>query len=139
MRREADAIARARAVADALRKPRGPLPIAKAKRTGPRGMNKLEAAWAEVLRAREMRGEVLWWRYEGISLRLADGAWYTPDFAVVVASGEMELHETKGSFCREAALVRLKVAAETFPMRFVLVKRDAGVWSEAAIGVEAAA
>jgi len=102
--------------------------VATAKSTGPRGMNKLEAAWAEVLREREIRGEVLWWRYEGISVRLANGAWYTPDFAVVVDGGEMECHECKG-FMREAAHVRLKVAAETFPMRFVLVRREKGAWA----------
>lgn len=122
----------AASVAEALRRKPAPAPwkgVAKAaKRTGPRGMNKLEAAWAEVLRERELRGEVLWWRWEGITLKLGADVRYTPDFAVVVASGEMEMHETKGGFFRDDAKAKLRIAADLYPFRFVLVRLDEGVW-----------
>lgn len=92
------------------------------------GMNKLEASYAQHLEARRARGEIAEWRYESTKLRLADGAWYTPDFRVVLPGGEVEFHETKG-FMREAARVRLRVAAELHPFRFLLVKRAGGEWS----------
>jgi len=92
------------------------------------GMNKLEAAYGEHLERRRAAGEIAEWRYESTKLRLADGAWYTPDFRVVLPNGEVEFHETKG-FMREAARVRLRVAAEMHPFRFLLVKRAGVEWS----------
>ena len=87
-------------------------------------MNKLEAAYAAVLKADK---GVLWWGYEAIKLRLADNTYYTPDFAVLLSDGQFEFHETKG-FMRDDANVKIKVAAETFPFRFYLVERIKGEW-----------
>lgn len=88
--------------------------------------SKLEAAWAQQLALLQRAGEVRAWVYEGVTLRLADGARYTPDFLVITSRGEIELHEVKGHM-REAANVRLKVAAALFPwFRLVLVRRGAG-------------
>lgn len=87
-------------------------------------MNKTERAYSIELRARQIAGEVRWFGFECTKLRLANGAWYTPDFTVELARGRLEFHETKG-FAREAAIVRLKVAAELNPWaRFFLVKSD---------------
>lgn len=107
-----------------------PRPLARATRKpgSVSGMNKLEAAYGEHLERRRAAGEIAEWRYESTKLRLADGAWYTPDFRVVLPNGEVEFHETKG-FMREAARVRLRVAAELHPFRFLLVKRAGGGWS----------
>lgn len=95
-------------------------------------MNKTEAAYvAEVLNARYLNNEIENWWYESFKLRLADGAWYTPDFAVLLHDGTWEMHEVKG-FVREAAMVRIKVAAEKYPLRFFMCfkkkKRDGGGW-----------
>lgn len=96
-------------------------------------MNKTEAEYASLLELRRRAGEVVWYAYEAITLRLADGARYTPDFAVMLADGQMELHEVKGHWA-EAALVRIKVAAELFPFRFLAVeklpKKNGGGWKE---------
>lgn len=110
-------------------------PIAKATRApgAVAGMNKLEAAYARALTERQARGEIAEWRYESTKLRLADGAWYTPDFRVVLPNGEVEFHETKG-FMREAAQVRLRVAAELHPFRFLLVTRQGGEWATKLVG-----
>lgn len=86
-------------------------------------MNKTEAAYAQhlelLVRAKQIRS----WAFEPIRLRLAKGAWYTPDFLVVRLDRSMELHEVKG-FMREAAHLRLKVAAQEHPeFLFVVVKR----------------
>lgn len=94
----------------------------------PRGMNKLESLYAAHLNLRKQDGEIVAWSFEHIRIRLANGAWFKPDFLVRLTSGEIQSHETKG-FMREAAAVRLKVAAEITPWRFVLVKRIKGRWT----------
>lgn len=91
--------------------------------------NKLEASYEQHLERRKQAGEIQWYSFEGIKLRLADRCTYTPDFAVLLANGEMELHEVKGLF-REDAKVKTKVAAELYPFRFLVVysvpKKDGG-------------
>jgi len=84
-------------------------------------MNKTEEAYNVHLRYRLMAGELLWMRFEGLKLRLADNTFYTPDFAVMSADGVMECHEVKG-FWRDDAKVKVKVAAEQYPFRFFIVK-----------------
>ncbi|WP_017773821.1 hypothetical protein [Paraburkholderia kururiensis] len=88
-------------------------------------MNKTEGAYAAHLDARRHIGEVLWFRFEGMKFRLADNTFYTPDFAVMVASGQIELHECKG-FMEEDANVKIKVAASQYPFVFRLVRKAKG-------------
>lgn len=94
--------------------------------------NKTESAYEEILRARKMAGEVAWYRFEGLKLRLADNTFYTPDFAVMASNGAMECHEVKG-FWEDDSRVKIKVAAEMYPFRFVAVKprpkREGGGWT----------
>ena len=96
-------------------------------------MNKTEAEYAGMLEERRLRGEVAWWRYEAITLKLADNTRYTPDFLVMLPDGVLEIHETKGGFIREDGWLKLKVAAALFPFRFFLCqkasKKDGGGWS----------
>ncbi len=95
-------------------------------------MNQTEAAYAERLRALQHGGEILWHRFEGIKLRLADNTFYTPDFAVLAADGVMELHEVKG-FWQDDARAKIKIAADQYPFRFIAVrvrpKKDGGGWA----------
>jgi hypothetical protein len=93
-----------------------------------RGMNKLETRYARRLELMRLAGEITWWGFEGIKLRLATGAFYKPDFAVLANEGDLQFHETKGFF-REAANVRLKVAADLYPFAFYLVRWINGEWS----------
>lgn len=93
-------------------------------------MNGLESAYASELRAQQAAGGLLWWGFETCKLRLATQTFYTPDFMVVAADGVVEFHEVKG-FWRDDARVKLKVAAEQFPMfRFLAVQRKkvSGPW-----------
>lgn len=96
-------------------------------------MNKTEAAYAVHLEYRRLQGEVLWFRFEGMKFRLADSTFYTPDFAVMLADNSLECHEVKGAPMRDDAAVKLKVAADMYPIRFLLVrarpKKDGGGWS----------
>ena len=95
-------------------------------------MNKTEAAYAAELQARQVAGEVAWYRFEGLKFRLADNTFYTPDFAVMLASGVMEAHEVKG-FWQDDARAKIKIAADMYPFRFIAVKvqakKDGGGWS----------
>lgn len=84
--------------------------------------NGTEREYGAVLRARQAAGEVAWFRFEGLKLRLADNTFYTPDFAVMLADGSLECHEVKGHW-QDDARVKIKVAAEMYPMRFVAVRR----------------
>lgn len=90
-------------------------------------MNRTEAAYELVLRAREQAGEIAWYAFEGITLKLAPDCRYTPDFAVMLAGGEIELHEVKG-FMRDDAAVKLKLAAELFPFPIVVVRKRGAGW-----------
>jgi hypothetical protein len=93
-------------------------------------MNRTEAAYAEYLEALKHAGKVLWFKFEGIKLRLADDTFYTPDFPVMLADGTIEMHETKG-FWLDKARVKIKVAASIYPFRFIAVKRrKGGGWDE---------
>ena len=87
----------------------GRLPVGK--------MNKTEEAYAAHLELRKAAGEVLWWKFEGMKLRLADNTFYTPDFNVLTRDCVMECHEVKGYWIDDAR-VKIKVAAEMFPFRF---------------------
>jgi hypothetical protein len=91
-------------------------------------MNKTEAAYARFLEARKIDCDILWYRFQPMNLRLANGATYKPDFGVLIRDCWFELHEVKG-FWREAARVRIKVAAELFPFKFIAITRTkTGGW-----------
>lgn len=101
-----------------------PLPVAIGHERD-QGMNKTEAEYAGMLEARKGSGEILWWAYEAVTLKLADNTRYTPDFLVMLADGTLEIHETKGGFIREDGWLKLKVAAGMFPFRFFLCQKQA--------------
>lgn len=87
------------------------------------GMNRLEATFAASLEAKRRAGEIVLWRYERVTLKLADDTRYTPDFWVLELDGSVSIIEVKGFF-REDALVKLKVAASQFPeFRFYLFQK----------------
>lgn len=95
--------------------------------------NKTEEAYElEVLKPAMQDGSVSWYRFEGVKLRLADNTFYTPDYCVMRSDGTMEMHEVKG-FWQDDARVKIKVAADMYPLKFIAVKRQAkkngGGWS----------
>lgn len=81
-------------------------------------MNKTEEAYCQYLELRKRYGEIVWYRFEGIKLRLADNTFYTPDFSVMLANGQMEMHEVKG-YWTDDARVKTKVAADQYPFRVI--------------------
>jgi len=94
-------------------------------------MNRTEARYSLELSLRKAVGEISWFKFEGIKLRLANNTFYTPDFAVMLRSGQIECHEVKG-YWHEDARAKIKIAAAQFPFRFIAVtarkKKDGGGW-----------
>ena len=94
-------------------------------------MNKTEQAYALTLEARRQAGHLAWYKFEGMKFRLAGNTFYTPDFAVMKPTGELEMHEVKG-YWQDDARVKIKVAADMYPIPFIAVKpkakKDGGGW-----------
>jgi hypothetical protein len=96
-------------------------------------MNKTEAEYARLLELRWQAGEVAWFKFEGVKLRLADNTFYTPDFAVMLADGQMQMHEVKGHW-HDDARAKIKIAADLYPFEFIAfrkrAKKDGGGFAE---------
>ncbi len=80
-------------------------------------MNKTEQAYADRLKLLQQAGEVLWFEFEPMNLKLADKCFYRVDFLVMDAHGFLEVHEVKGRW-EDDALVKIKTAAAKFPFAF---------------------
>lgn len=97
-------------------------------------LNKTEQAYADMLETLRRAGEIAWYKFGGVKLRLADNTFLTVDFAVLRSDGVFELHDCKGSkaIYQDDARVKMKVAAELYPFVFKLAfprpKRDGGGW-----------
>jgi len=102
---------------------------AKGKQRAPGEMNRTEAAYASQLDLLLKAGQIVWYKFEGIKLRLADNTFYTPDFAVLLPDGTFEFHETKAlrkqkdgkmkPHFEDDARVKLKIVAELYPFTFI--------------------
>lgn len=86
-------------------------------------MNKTEAEYAALLEQRRVAGEVAWFKFEGAKLRLADNTFYTPDFAVMLTGGRMQMHEVKGHWMDDAR-AKIKIAADLYPFEFIAVRKQ---------------
>jgi len=105
-------------------------------------MNDTEKKYASHLEARLKAGEILAWKFEGITLRLSESATYTPDFEVMLPDGTIELVDVKGAkktpggksipWIEPDALIKLKWAAEAswFVVKVVWWDRKKGEWLE---------
>lgn len=98
----------------------------------PKGkMNKTEEAYKNYLELLKRSGQILWYQFEGMKFRLADNTYYTPDFNVMNSNGFIEMHEVKG-FWTDDARVKIKVAAEKYPFKFIAIKaktkKEGGGW-----------
>lgn len=117
-------------------------PKAKGKLKAREGMTRPEKRYAERLIGMQLIGVIHWYAFEPIKLRLADNTTYTPDFLILAQNGGLECHEVKGSktvqlksgkasrpWCEEDAKIKIKVAAEMYPFRFVMAWEDEqGTW-----------
>lgn len=120
------------------------LPPAKGRVPKPE-MNKVETSYAEHLRLQYCAGDVLWYGFEVITIKLGPDCRYTPDFLVMYADGHLEAHDTKGAkkiklgrksgtyepYVEEDALVKCRVTAARFPIPLYLVWQEpGGAWGK---------
>ncbi len=104
------------------------------KRHKPGVMNQTEIAYAETLEQRKIAGEIEQWHFESVTFKIAENCRYSPDFDVLLTSGEMEFVDAKGGGpIDEKSIVKIKCAAEKFPQfRFVMEqkqsKKNGGGW-----------
>ncbi|WP_341896486.1 hypothetical protein [Sphingobium sp. YR657] len=104
-------------------------------KTGER--NKTEQRYEDqVLRVGIMTGAVLWYRFEGVKLRIADNTFLTVDYAVLPADGILTMIDVKGgqAVIQDDARVKMKVAAEAYPFRFQFAYPDGGGWTHEDVG-----
>lgn len=103
-----------------------------------RGMNKTERKYSLYLKALLRAGEIAWFEYEPIKLRLADACLYIPDFMVVTKDGHIEIHDTKAWWAKAKkvgiegdSMIKMKGIAEKYPMFKVLAtwEKD-GKWEQ---------
>lgn len=101
-------------------------------------MNRTESAYSAFLELRKRAGEVVWFEFEAIKLRLADKTFLTMDFAVMLADGELQLHDTKGGPIMEDSWAKIKIAADMFPLRFFIVRKGKSPngWTVTQVGRE---
>ena len=97
----------------------------------PGEMNGTERKMSEHLEGMKHRGEIIDYRFESVTLKLAKDTRYTPDFMVMMPDGEIQFWEVKG-FWHDDARVKIKVAAALFPFLFVgcrlTPKKRGGGW-----------
>ena len=84
-------------------------------------MNGLEKRYAALLDHKMAVGEILDYWFEAMNLRLAPSCFYKIDFLVLTKNMALEVHETKGVWTDDA-LVKVKVAADKFPFRFIALQ-----------------
>lgn len=106
------------------------------RRRFPGEMNSTERRFYDYLEQQKRLDRVLWFAFEGITFRLADRTTYTPDFVVMLNDMSIVCYDVKGAtkskrtgkktaFIEDDASVKIKVAAEMFPLSFSLVWPDA--------------
>lgn len=98
-------------------------------------MNRTEKAYSLFLEGEKRAGRVLAFWFESWKFKIAENAcWYTPDFIVLKANGDLEAHEVKGSprIFADDAKVKVKVCASTYPIKMKVVfpktKKSGGGW-----------
>ena len=103
-------------------------------RLKPGEMNKTEQAFSTHLEFLRLKGDVLWWKFGAVKLRIAPNTHITVDFAVLMSDGHLTMIEVKGhrALYQEDAKAKMKVAADAFPFKFFVAypqgKLGASAW-----------
>ncbi len=105
-------------------------------------MTRPEREMAMILEAMRRNNEIESWKFEGVTLKLADGCRFTPDFFVVIQTDttmrdghdfiqRVRFVETKGPFIREDSMIKFKVAREQNPWaEWQLHQRTKNGWTQ---------
>jgi hypothetical protein len=85
----------------------------------------------EVLRPGLLAGDILWYRFEGVKLRLADGTFLTVDYCVMPPTRILTMIDVKGAraIIQDDARVKMRVASELYPFAFQYAFPGSGGWT----------
>lgn len=100
-------------------------------------MNRTEQSYAAHLDLLKYGGDILWWKFEPMKLRLAQKTFYTCDFMVLKPDGLVCMDEVKGYMTDDAA-VKIKVAASLYPFQFRIVRKKGSFWTYTNVGPDEA-
>lgn len=94
-------------------------------------LNRLETAFLQRLEHQYQHGATI--LSQSITLKIANGCRYTPDFVVITRRKDfgigIEVWEVKGAMAWEDGMIKLKVAAGLYPwITFNLASGKAGTW-----------
>jgi hypothetical protein len=109
----------------------------------PNKMDATEKRYALHLDEQLRDGRILWWAREPVSIRLARGSSYVPDFLVMLADRSLEVHEVKQRggqnfharthhHPHRDSYAKWKIAAARLPVRFYIVWPESGEWKRRA-------
>lgn len=130
----------ARMLKSAEREPIGIVPQLSAKPTGrlpaPKGLNKTEESYSQHLRLLHLAGDILWWGFEAMKVRIGKNCYFSPDFLVMYADSRLELHDTKGRkgktyYAEDDSIVKARATSANFPLpMFFVFRRSDGEWEK---------
>lgn len=102
----------------------------------PKGMNKTEESYSHRLTELCMAGDVIWFGFEALKVRIGRNCWLTPDFLVMYLDRHLELHDTKGRkgktyYAEDDAIVKARAVGADFPIPIYFVFRERnGEWAK---------
>jgi hypothetical protein len=93
-------------------------------------MNKTEERYAWILEAQKRSGEIKWYGFEKIKLKISSlKCWYNVDFMVIDKDDVVKMIEVKGGRIWEDSIVKFKAACELYPfIKFVMVQYKNKQW-----------
>jgi hypothetical protein len=106
-------------------------------------MNKGETRFSQQLELRRQVKEIQWWKFEGLSFKIGERCYYTPDFDVLLANYELQCIDVKGTqrkkhkagdvyltdYTEDDARVKLAACATIYPVSFwIAYPDDSGNW-----------
>lgn len=106
-------------------------------------MNRTETAYSQHLEVLRLAGEIVWWRFEPLTLRLThpdagQPITYTPDFVILYPDGRTYMDDIKPPRKQAddpAAKNRIKLAAEVYSLwEFRIVRRQGSNWTIEVMG-----
>jgi len=84
----------------------------------------------ENLRPCQADGRIVGYQFEAVTLRLANGVKYTPDYFTYGPACAVKIFEVKGAYVYEDAKIKLKIAASQFHcFEFYLAQYSKGEWT----------
>jgi hypothetical protein len=100
--------------------------------------------YAQHLELARRAGEILYWEFEKIKVRIGYRCWFNVDFFIQFADGHFELHDTKGAQTRKSgttyraeddAIVKARaLGSGKFPIPiYFIYKGEHGEWNKVAM------